>query len=276
MEEGEFGGVAPDDGGEGSEEEGDGDGEDGEGRRKSCLRWRRWERSALARDNSTRFGRDDVALEGWAHGRALLADSSIGIGGSKEEHGDCGMVRAMRIMAIREAVWRTDRGRVAGVVKEEVVLNAHVGDDGHGDLDVAAFVGGGEDVEGGESRGRGWCRQVVLRASWRRVGLGRYSCWNGRERSRWRAMPHLRIEIWGTRICEESNHGEEGQGVAGHDGGGGVGEPEEGDGDGDAGDGDRVGAAQDGVEEERDEGGGEEFGVGGALVCGEEHVGLTV
>ena len=31
---------------------------------------------------------------------------------------------------------------------------------------------------------------------------------------------------------------------------------------------------QDGVEEQRDEGGGEEFGVGGALVCGEEHVGV--
>ena len=40
---------------------------------------------------------------------------------------------------------------VGGVVEEEVVLDAHVGDDGHGDLDVAAFVGGGEDVEGGEA-----------------------------------------------------------------------------------------------------------------------------
>ncbi len=32
--------------------------------------------------------------------------------------------------------------------------------------------------------------------------------------------------------------------------------------------------AQDGVEEERDPGGGEEFGVGGALVGGEEGVGI--
>ncbi len=32
--------------------------------------------------------------------------------------------------------------------------------------------------------------------------------------------------------------------------------------------------AQDGMEEEGDPGGGEEFGVGGALVCGEEHVGV--
>jgi hypothetical protein len=40
---------------------------------------------------------------------------------------------------------------VDGVVKEKVVLDAHVGDDGHGDLDVAAFVGGREDVEGCET-----------------------------------------------------------------------------------------------------------------------------
>ena len=33
-------------------------------------------------------------------------------------------------------------------------------------------------------------------------------------------------------------------------------------------------SAQDGVEEEGDQGGGEEFGVGGALVGGEEHVGV--
>ena len=40
---------------------------------------------------------------------------------------------------------------VGGVVEEKVVLDAHGGDDGHGDLDVAAFVGGGEDVDGGET-----------------------------------------------------------------------------------------------------------------------------
>ncbi len=39
-------------------------------------------------------------------------------------------------------------GDVAGVMEEEVVLDAHVGDDGHGDLDVAALVCGGKDVEG--------------------------------------------------------------------------------------------------------------------------------
>ena len=71
---------------------------------------------------------------------------------------------------------------------------------------------------------------------------------------------------------EESDEGEEGEGVAGHDGGGGVGEPEEGDGDGDAGDGDA--GAEDAVEEEGDDRGGEEFGVGGALERGEEHVGV--
>jgi len=41
-------------------------------------------------------------------------------------------------------------GGVGGVAEEEVVLDAHVGDDGHGDLDEAAFVGGGDEVEGGE------------------------------------------------------------------------------------------------------------------------------
>src|SRR5260370_68799 len=70
----------------------------------------------------------------------------------------------------------------------------------------------------------------------------------------------------------DADEGAEGHGVAGRDGGWGVGEPEEGDGDGYAGDGDLF--AEDGVEEERDPGGGEEFGVGGALVGGEEHVGI--
>ena len=44
---------------------------------------------------------------------------------------------------------------VVGVVEEEVVLDAHGRDDGHGDLDVAALVGGGEDVEGGETEAEG-------------------------------------------------------------------------------------------------------------------------
>ena len=44
---------------------------------------------------------------------------------------------------------------VGGVVEEEVVLGAHAGEDGHRDLDVAALVGGGEDVEGGESEAEG-------------------------------------------------------------------------------------------------------------------------
>src|SRR6266851_2476391 len=81
-----------------------------------------------------------------------------------------------------------------------------------------------------------------------------------------------RREGWGTRICDYADGGEEGEGVAGHDGGRGVGEPEQSDGDGDAGDSDLF--AEDGVEEEGDPGGGEEFGVGGALVGGEEHVGI--
>src|SRR5580692_3221473 len=44
---------------------------------------------------------------------------------------------------------------VAGVVEEEVVLDPHGGDDRHRNLDVAAFVGGGEDVEGGEAEAKG-------------------------------------------------------------------------------------------------------------------------
>ena len=41
-------------------------------------------------------------------------------------------------------------GGVGGGGEEEVVLVAHVGEDGHGCLDVLALVGGGEEVEGGE------------------------------------------------------------------------------------------------------------------------------
>ena len=44
---------------------------------------------------------------------------------------------------------------VRGVVEEEVVLYAEVGDEGHVDEDVAAFVGGGEDVEGGYAEAEG-------------------------------------------------------------------------------------------------------------------------
>ncbi len=39
-----------------------------------------------------------------------------------------------------------------GVVEEEVVLDAEAGGEGHGDLDVAAFVGGGDEVEGGQAQ----------------------------------------------------------------------------------------------------------------------------
>ena len=59
---------------------------------------------------------------------------------------------------------------VAGVVEEEVVLDAHVGDDGHGDLDVAAFVGGGEDVEGGEAEAEDGSGDGVSRELERRLG----------------------------------------------------------------------------------------------------------
>ena len=39
---------------------------------------------------------------------------------------------------------------IGGDLEEEVFVGAYAGDDRHGDLDVAALVGGGEDVEGGE------------------------------------------------------------------------------------------------------------------------------
>jgi hypothetical protein len=68
-------------------------------------------------------------------------------------------------------------------------------------------------------------------------------------------------------MTDLENEGQQGEGIAAHDGGGGVGEPEKKYRDCNAGDGDA--SAQDGAEEERDEGSGEEFGVGRALVCGE-------
>jgi len=40
---------------------------------------------------------------------------------------------------------------VGGVAEEEVVLKTHVGNDGHLDLDEAAFVRGGDKIEAGES-----------------------------------------------------------------------------------------------------------------------------
>src|SRR5690242_14087892 len=42
-------------------------------------------------------------------------------------------------------------GVVGGVVEEEVVLKAGSGGESHLDLHVAALVGGGKDVEGGET-----------------------------------------------------------------------------------------------------------------------------
>src|SRR5438270_13998742 len=83
----------------------------------------------------------------------------------------------------------------------------------------------------------------------------------------------LMVRMWGAlNGCAYSKCGEEGEGVAGHDGGGSVGEPEESYGDGYTRDGDSL--AQDGMEEQRDPDGGEEFGVGTAFIRGEEHVGI--
>ena len=75
---------------------------------------------------------------------------------------------------MRLAVWRTASwAGVGGVVEEEVVLDAHVGDDGHGDLDVAAL----DRRRGGGRRRRGRGRGAVPAVRWWRVrgveGLGR-------------------------------------------------------------------------------------------------------
>src|ERR1700680_507439 len=85
-------------------------------------------------------------------------------------------------------------------MEEEVVLDAHVGDDGHCYLDVAALVGGGEDVEGGQAEAEdGSDDGVEGQLEW---CLG----WDGRDvgmggsRRAFARCTHLRIEIWGTRI----------------------------------------------------------------------------
>ena len=41
-------------------------------------------------------------------------------------------------------------GAIAGVAAEEVILDAHIGDDGHGDLDVAALERGWNEIEAGQ------------------------------------------------------------------------------------------------------------------------------
>src|ERR1700761_5000002 len=104
--------MVPDDGGEGGQEEGNGCGEDSQG---FCKR---------------------VSL-----GVSRERDCEDSDGQGNEDYGEDGCGVENLIVC-----------EVAGVVEEEVVLDAHVGDDGHGDLDVAAFVGSGDDVEGGEGQ----------------------------------------------------------------------------------------------------------------------------
>ncbi len=55
------------------------------------------------------------------------------------------MAALRRIVQVMNA-----RVGVGGVAEEEVVLNAHVGNNGHGNLDEAAFVGCRDKVERGE------------------------------------------------------------------------------------------------------------------------------
>ena len=76
----------------------------------------------------------------------------LGRGGSFEEKGEEGGGGEEQEGEGEEADGVVDRvvGGVGGGGEEEVVLVAEAGEDGHGDLDVPALVGGGEEVEGGE------------------------------------------------------------------------------------------------------------------------------
>lgn len=211
MEEGQVGNVLPDWIRDGGEEKGYGYGEDGQ-----------------AVDEFL----GDVAFGG----RRMSGHGCNGDGGEgKKDDGDDGR-------GFEDGVVN----RVDGVVEEEVVLDAGSGRKDRGDLNVAAFVLGGENVEGGETEAE-------------EGSGGDFGSYLGSS----------------SRICarqQESNYSEQSQGIAAHDSGGVVGKPEQSDGDGDAGDGDML--AEDGEEKQGNPCGSEEFGVGSALVCGEESVGI--
>src|SRR5438445_816690 len=79
---------------------------------------------------------------------------------------------------------------------------------------------------------------------------------------------------WGTRFCgeDETEDRQKGEGVATHDGGRGVRQPEERYRNRDGGDGGTP--TENGGEEQSEPGGGEELGVGGALVGSVQRVGV--
>ena len=164
MEVGEVGEVLPDGGGKGGEEEGDEEGEEGEGWGESS--WLdqprsqrrdlghpvvRWEGAVASGEvesfggfqlRALRFAQDDRLFggDGFA-GPEFFEEEDEDGGGGQEKEGEG-----------EEADGVVDGvvGGVGGGGEEEVVLVTHVGEEGHGCLDVAALVGGGEEVEGGE------------------------------------------------------------------------------------------------------------------------------
>ena len=110
LEEGQFREVMPEGEGDGGEKKGDDGGEDGEGEGEAGA---------------------------WAG-----CEEGDGGDGEEEERDDGGGVEDV---VVEEGFFRE-----AGVVEEGVVVDAHAGEDDHGDLDVFALERGGEDVEGGE------------------------------------------------------------------------------------------------------------------------------
>ena len=211
LEEGELGEMFPDGRGEREQQAGY---EDGEGGERGEDRGEEV-RDALAEQEQGEDGGDgeDQEREGERAG-SVVDDVVCGVGGAREE---------------------------------EVVLIAHVGDDGHRDLDEAALIGCGEEIEGGQREAEGGSGDT---------GEGEGFC----------------LQVARAERVEDAQGREESEGVAAHDGGGRVGEPEQRDRDGDGAD--RRAGAQDGEEKEGNPGGGQELGQGGALECVEEHVGV--
>jgi hypothetical protein len=89
------------------------------------------------------------------------SQSSREIGSSRQVIVIVRLVRAIRVT--REAWgWRVERWRARrmrrvavrtkSVAEEEIILDAHAGDGGHGDLDPSLLVCGRNDVEGGKGQ----------------------------------------------------------------------------------------------------------------------------
>ena len=135
LEEGEFGKVVPEGKGERGEEERDGNGEEGQGQDRRGGGWARSKFLALL--GMTRvWGAEGKGDQGCCDG-------------GEEEEGDDGS-------GADDGVVEAVVGGVAGhVVEQEVIGGAHAFDDDHLDLDEAALVCGGQDIESGEREAEG-------------------------------------------------------------------------------------------------------------------------